>query len=137
MIIEEHLSKCLRTIRTDEQKSQRHQMFHPISKVKIVKTEGPFTYTVSVPVSIIITVNVYHSVNGDGPIGFGTYFVSQCKFDSDRDGSRDGTCKWTLNTWKQRIQTYFVAYIIIVYLATVNLTMNFFNFLTPYKSEIP
>ena len=57
-----------------------------------------FTRTVSVPVS----VNVLHCVNGDGlfdgQIGFGTYSVRQCKFEGDCDG--DGTCKRILHSIK-------------------------------------
>ena len=47
--------------------------------------KGPFTRTVAVAV----TVKVYRCSNGDGPIGFGTHSVHQCKF----DGHEDGTCK--------------------------------------------
>ena len=54
--------------------------------------KGPFTRTVAVTV----TVKVYCCANGDGPIGFGTHSVHQCKF----DGDADGTCKRTLSVWK-------------------------------------
>ena len=49
------------------------------------------------PVSVKVTVKVYHCANGDEPIdgqiGFGTYSILQCKFDDDCYG--DGTCKRT------------------------------------------
>ena len=63
-------------------------------------SKGPFTRTVSVPVSV--TVKVYHCVNGEGlfdsQTGFGTHSACQCKFEGDRDedGNGDETCKQTL-----------------------------------------
>ena len=43
------------------------------------------------PVSVKVTLKVYHCVNGDGQIGFGILYVRQCKFDGDCD--RNGMCK--------------------------------------------
>ena len=63
-------------------------------------SNGPFTCTVSVPVSV--TVKVCHHANSEGlfdrQIGFKTHSACQCKFDGDYDGDMDGdgTCKWTL-----------------------------------------
>ena len=37
--------------------------------------KGPFTRTISVPVSVTVTVKVYHYTNGDGP------FDRQIEFD--------------------------------------------------------
>ena len=65
-------------------------------------SKGPFTCTVSVPVSV--TVKAYHCVNGEGlfdsQTGFGTHSACQCKFEGDRDvsGNGDDTCKWILNS---------------------------------------
>ena len=61
-----------------------------------VKCEGLFTCTVSVPVSVKVTVKVYHCANSDGLFGeqieSGSHSVGQCKYDVDGDG----TCKRTL-----------------------------------------
>ena len=53
------------------------------------------------PVSLKVTVKVYHCANGDEPfdgqIRFRAYSVHQCKFDNDcyGDGDGDGTCRRT------------------------------------------
>ena len=65
--------------------------------IDIRSPEDPFTRIVSVLLSVIVMIKVYHCANGnepfDGQIGFGTYSVIQCKFDGDGDG--EGICKWT------------------------------------------
>ena len=79
--------------------------FQCAKQVQLLNCKGLFTRTVSVPLSVKVTVKVYHYANGDGPfgrqVGFRTNSVCQCKFDGDcdgdGDGDGDGTCKRTLS----------------------------------------
>ena len=57
-------------------------------------TYGPFTHTISVPMSV--TIKVCHCAKGDGPfdrqIGFGTHSVRKCNFDGDGDMTTTWIC---------------------------------------------